>query len=393
MAVFSYKAYSDKGRYYKAKFEAPSLLEAKRLLIEQGIQLLQIKENKISKQPKVPLSTILHFTEELSQLLDAGLPLFESLTLLKEQFAREAFSDILYSLTQSLESGSSFSKALSNYPKCFSPLYCSLVQVGEESGYLDQALKKIIRDYERQNKLKKKVQAALIYPSILLFFCMILIHLMMFYIVPSLENLFDPANSIKFTQLVIAISHHLKKWEWIYIALSTVSFLLIKWKIKDPKFKPHLDACLLKAPLLKAFILDLALSKFSSTMSMLLNGGVPLLESLLLCKNLVHNQVVCKSIKELIHKIESGEKLSTELKRDPLFPPLFSRIVIIGEGTGELPKSFEKLASHYEESVEKKLSKLMTLLSPLILLIMGVIIGAVMLGILIPLTDINSLSI
>ncbi len=169
--------------------------------------------------------------------------------------------------------------------------------------------------------------------------------------------------------------------------------LVFRWRLKSNQLKPHIDLLLLKLPFVKSLILDLSLSKFSSTMEMLLKGGVPLLESLNLAKGLLSNLVIKKIIHLAEKKIEEGEKLSEELQKQPLFPPLFSHILKIGEASGELSQSFGKLATMYEESVEKKLSKLMTLLSPIILLIMGVVIGAIMLGILIPLTDINSIAI
>ncbi len=393
MAVFSFKAYNDQGRAYQSKLEAPSIQEAKKLLIEKGVQLVQITQKKHSKARSVPLSSVLNFTRELLQLIEAGLPLFESLSLLKEQFAQDRISDVILSLSESLESGSSLSSSLAKFPKCFSSFYCTLIQVGEQSGHLDQALRQIVREYERQHKLKKQVTSTLLYPSILLVFCFILIHLMILYIVPSLENLFEGSSNHGLTQTIISLSHHLKRWEGVYLISGAMTAWLLRWRLKSNQLKPHIDLLLLKLPLVKSLILDLSLSKFSSTMEMLLKGGVPLLESLNLAKGLVSNLVIKKIIHLAEKKIEEGEKLSEELQKQPHFPPLFSHILKIGETSGELSQSFGRLATVYEESVEKKLSKLMTLLSPIILLIMGVIIGAIMLGILIPLTDINSIAI
>jgi general secretion pathway protein F len=393
MAIFSYKALSQEGKLYKAQMESLSLHEAKQMLIEKGIALLEIKESKGVKDPKISLTLLLHFTRELLQLIEAGLPLFESLALLKEQFSQGPFSIVLHGLSQQLSSGTSFSFALTCYPKCFGPLYCSLVRAGEHSGNLEKALQKIIEESQRENKLKKQIQSALIYPSILMVFCLALIHLMMYYIVPSLEDLFDLENCTAFTQTTIHLTQHLKKWEWAYLVSSFSIFICLKIKIRDPKLKPYLDHLLLKLPLLKSFLIDLNLSQISSTLSMLLKGGIPLLEALKLSKSIIRNQILHSAIEKIMLKIEEGEKLSEELKKNPLFPSIFSQIIEVGEKTGELDKSFEKLAAMYQESVETKLSKLMTLLSPIILLIMGIFIGTVMLGILIPLTDINSLSI
>ncbi|MCH9634248.1 MAG: Type II secretion system protein F [Chlamydiae bacterium] len=393
MAIYSFRAYNDQGQTYRAKLEAPSLLDAKKQLIEKGIQLIQINPCKYVKVHKPPFTSLLSFTRELLQLIEAGLPLFQSINLLKEQFSNDKIADILFSISESLESGSSFSATLDKHPRSFSTFYRTLIQVGEKSGQLDHALKRIVQDYERQEKLKKQVRAALLYPSILLIFCIILIHIMILYIVPSLENLFEGSSNRGLTQTVIAWSHHLKKWEAAYLLSAGSAFIVLKWKLRQAKVKSKLDTLFLKIPLLKPFLLDLALSKFCSTMEVLLKGGVPLLESLSQSKQILSNQVLKEIISEIECKIESGHSLSEEFQKQPLFPKILCHIIKVGESSGELIKSFERLASIYEASVEKKLSKLMTLLSPLILLIMGLLIGTIMLGILIPLTDINSLAI
>lgn len=389
MAVFTYKAYNESGGVYHALIEAATVIEAKERLFEKGIQLVSLKEKKRTYKKKIPLSHLLSFTKDLAELLEADLPLFESLTLLKEQTLSDTLRDHLYSILQDLESGLSFSEALKKHPTSFSTLYSTLVHVGEQSGHLSLSLKKIVEEVERQNKLLKQIKSALLYPALLLVFCTLLIHLIIFYLVPSLHELIDSEKGHVITRMVIKSSNHLRSFEWLYLLGFIGCAILLKLYFK----RGLIDQLVLKIPKLRDFIIEHALLKFSSTMEILISGGIPLVDSLKLTKSLITNAPIQSVFTQITKKVEEGHKLSQELKKYPLFPPLFSRLLLIGENSGELSKSFSSLSSHYQESVEKKLKKLMTLLSPLLLLIIGVLIGLIMLGILIPLTDINSLSL
>ncbi len=393
MALFHYRAYDAAGKIYRSNLECLSLQDAKLKLFEMGISFLEIKERKTKRHLKISKETLLYFTQQLAQLIEADLPLFESLELLKDQFSNSNLFGILHSFTEHLKAGKSFSECIKRYPEYFDSLYCTLVEMGEESGRLDEALRRIYKEANRELKLQKQLHSALIYPLILVVFCFFLIALLLFYILPSLETLFDLSKTGAFTRAVINSSHHIKKIGPIYLALilslaGSMRFLIQKFNLRKKR-----DELLLKVPILKQMILELAFTRWSSTMALLLKGGVALLEALKLAKRLNRNQVLYQALENVEEKVAEGSFLSLELRKNPVFPHLLTRMIFIGENSGELAASFDKLSLIYEENVDKKMKQFLTLLSPIILMGMALIIGVIMLAILIPLTDINSLAI
>lgn len=393
MPVYEYRAFNVHGKAYKSHLESETLSLAKLKLNELGIPFTAIQEKKRLYKKRIQKESLLQFTTELSQLLSADLPLYESLELLKEQFQKDSFFPILREVTEHLKGGQSFSGALKNYPKHFNAFFCTLVEMGEQSGYLCEALERIRKELERECKIKKQVQSALLYPSILLLFCFVLIALLIFYIVPSIETLFESSNTNAFTKGVIAGSHHIRTYGYIYLTSFFSSLLIFKAMIKKPDWKMIFDRFLLKIPLVSTLIREITFARWTSNMAMLLSGDVPLLDALKLSCDLLHNLVLKKEIEGCLQKVREGNSISSELKKSGYFPSLLIRMLLVGESTGELASSFDKLATLYEESVDKKMGKFLTLLSPIILIFMASLIGAIMLSILIPLTDINSFSI
>lgn len=393
MPVYEYKAYNVHGKAYKSYLESTTISLAKLKLNELGIPFTEIWEKRRLSKKRVKKETLLQFTSELSQLLNADLPLYESLELLKQQFHNDAFFPILREITEGLKGGQSFSEALKNYPSYFNSFFCTLVEMGEQSGYLCEALERIKKELERECKIKKQIQSALLYPSILLTFCCALISLLIFYIVPSIETLFETSNTHAFTKAVIEGSHHLKKFGLFYLLSLVVLVWLTKILIQKPKWKMILDRLLLRAPILSSLIKEIIFARWTSNMAMLLLGDVPLLDALKLSSSLIQNLVLRKDIEACIKKVREGNSMSSELKKSGNFPPLLTRMLLVGESTGELASSFDKLAALYEDGVDKKMGRFLTLLSPIILIFMATLIGVIMLSILIPLTDINSFSI
>lgn len=393
MPIFEYKAYNIYGKVYHSHLESTSLPHAKSKLSELNIPFVYIREKKLYAKKKVKKETLLQFTEQLAQLLEAGLPLYESLGLLKEQFQGDPFFNILDQLVDSLKAGISFSKALKKFPDIFNPFFCALVEMGEESGHLEEALDRLSIELKREYKITKHIQSALLYPSILMGFCFILINILIFYIVPSIESLFESSSTNLFTQIVVSFCHHLKRFEIIYFSFLILFLIAFKSLYRRLNFRKKIDFLFLEVPILKALLKEIAFARWTSTMAMLLKAGITLIEALKLSSNLLQNYVLKQALKECESKVKEGAHLSSELKKNNLFPSLLIRMIYVGESSGELTSSFDKLATLYEEGVDKKMAKLMTLLSPILLVGMALFIGAIMLAILIPLTDINSFSL
>lgn len=263
--------------------------------------------------------------------------------------------------------------------------------MGEQSGRLDEALKRLSEKLQKKQALRKKLNAALLYPCILAFFCSLVVMALIFYIVPSIESLFESSKLGLFSQSVIGICHHLKDWLFIYFALICFFALSLRLLFKLSHYKKKWDEWLLSVPGIKKYILSSSLFHWCSTVSLLLEAQVPLMDTLKLANNVLSNLLLKESMGMILDKVSEGKSLSSQLTQFVYFPAFFIRIITIGETSGELPHAFNKLSKHLDEELEKRLHQFMTLLSPLALLVMAFIIGLIMLAILIPLTDINAL--
>ncbi len=391
MPHYRYRAYNVKGKAYFSNLECPTLSEAKARLSEMGIPFVSVQEIKKVTWKRISPQIVLQFTEQLAELLQADIPLFDSLNLLKDSFHQDAFNSVLDRLCQELSQGASFSNALKIYPQYFDLLYCTLVEMGEQSGRLDEALKRLSEKLQKKQALRKKLNAALLYPCILAFFCSLVVMALIFYIVPSIESLFESSKLGLFSQSVIGICHHLKDWLFIYFALICFFALSLRLLFKLSHYKKKWDEWLLSVPGIKKYILSSSLFHWCSTVSLLLEAQVPLMDTLKLANNVLSNLLLKESMGMILDKVSEGKSLSSQLTQFVYFPAFFIRIITIGETSGELPHAFNKLSKHLDEELEKRLHQFMTLLSPLALLVMAFIIGLIMLAILIPLTDINAL--
>lgn len=391
MPLYRYRAYNVKGKSYFSNMESQSLLEAKARLAEMGIPFVCIQEHKKEKKKKVNPQLILQFTEQLTELLQADIPLFESISLLKNSFHQDAFTCVLERLCQELSQGTSFSNALKIYPQYFDTLYCTLVEMGEQSGRLDEALKRLSEKLNKKQYLRKKLSSALLYPSILAFFCSLVVMTLIFYIVPSIESLFESNKLGLFSQFVINFCHHLRQWLVVYMTCLGFFILGFRLMYRLSSCQKKCDGWLLALPGIKNYILTSSLFNWCSTVALLLEAQVPLIDAIKLANHLLTNYILRESMQSILEKVSEGKSLSSQLNQFVYFSPFFVRVITIGETSGELPNAFYKLSKHLDEELEKKHHQFITLLSPLALLIMALVIGLIMLAILIPLTDINAL--
>lgn len=391
MPTFTYRAYNDQQKAYRSTIESSNLKEAKIKLSDEGISFVWVKETSLKTSYKLKKKTLLLFTEELLSLLSANLPLYDALKLLKEHFLHHRLSTIIDTLREKLKGGSSFSEALKEYPQHFDTLYCTLIEMGEKSGQLEEALKHLSHELSKECQTAKKFKAALLYPAVLSIFCILVLAVLIGYVVPSIEALFEFSKLGAFTQTVISICHHLKAWGLIYLVSLIVWVFILKWAIRSKRYKRSFDQLVLSLPKVRSFVKDFQFYRWATTLKMLLNGGVPLIESLSLAENTQSNLILKDALVGAKQKVLVGRSLSKQLKEYSYFSPLIIQMIAIGESSGDLVSSFDKISALLEDNVEKKLHQCMTLLTPLSLLIMATLVGLIMLAILIPLTDINSL--
>lgn len=392
MTLYQYKAIDQKGVKQSGSLEASTEKEAKSKLRARGLMVtsLQIKTGSSSKI-NLSGSNLQAFTLQLSQLVNAGVPLYESLMTIEEQYRQESFHRVLLGLSDQIKKGSSLSQAMENYPESFDRLYRTMVAAGEAAGALGLILNSLHILLQRQQKIRGEITTAMVYPSILATFSIVVIAAMLEFVVPTLEGIFSERSLNGFTNFVLGVSAFMRN-EWMYYIPTLGAIIGISYyQLRTERGKRWIEKISLKLPVIKSLVINASIARFARTMATLQTGGVTLVDSLKMSSEVMKNHLLEQEMKNAEKKIIEGSSLSKELKRSPYIPPLVSRMLAIGEDTGNMTVMLEKIAEMYEDDLEKSIARLMALLQPCILLFMGAVIGMVMIAIMIPLTDIASL--
>jgi general secretion pathway protein F len=391
MPYYEYKALSEKGKILKATIDAESLQDAKLKLIRRQLAVFNIEQvseqemkNRLNKQD------VLILTREIARLLQAGLPLFEALSALEEKYRGQKAHRLFLSLSDLVRSGYSFSQSLAKHPKTFDLLYISMVANAEKTGRLGEALNELADLWEKQLKVRKQIISSLLYPALLSGFCLVILFSLLFYVIPSLRELFDGRNLHPFTKMIFALSQFACQSKGflslLLIALASLTiaaFLLKSWKEKLFSFT-------LKMPFLKPLFVKVAFVRFSRAAATLLEGGVPLIQAFDQARKVMRHPILETVIAKAEEKIAQGESIQSTFQNHPLIPPLIPRMIAIAEEGGKLPFMMNQIAQIYEEELEKTLTQFASMAQPILLLVLGGIIGFVLLSVLLPMTDVSS---
>lgn len=392
MPLFHYQAIDSLGKKKNGFIEAQSERDAKSILRDQGVMVSQLAtQAAVSGKQNLKGENLLTFTMQLSQLISAGVPLYESLVTLEEQYRTESFHRIILSLCDQIKSGGKLSEAMAHFPDSFDKLYRAMIAAGESVGALDVVLSRLSHFLSRQMKLKKQISTAMIYPAILGAFSLLIISLLLGFVVPSIEGIFEGRKLNNFTQLVLSVSHFFQSYWWIYIPATAGTIFFAVMKLRSEAGRLWLEKNLLKVPLVKTLVIHAAVARFCRTMGTLQEGGLPIIDSLRNAREVMRNIVLEEEIRSAENKIIEGSSLSAELSKSQYIPSIIPRMLAVGEDSGSSIAMLNKLADIYEEELEKTLDRVMALAQPVILLFMGVVIGTILMAILLPLTDVSSL--
>ncbi|MEX0962177.1 MAG: type II secretion system F family protein [Simkaniaceae bacterium] len=392
MALFEYQAIIKDGRLREGVIDADSLKTAKTRLMKEKILVTKIKPLSKKKGQKVCLkpSELLDFTRDLSSLLRAGLPLYESLSTLEEKMRRHRAHALFLDLTDRIKQGHSLSKILADYPKSFSRLYISMVMAGEESGSLIEVFLELVSYLSKQQKMKKQMVSALIYPLFLGSFCLLVLIGLFFFLIPSMQDLYEGRSLHPMTHFVLSISLFLRKHTLLIGCMTLTLVLSLISFFKSRKGQIFLKITWLKLPVIKKMVTESVLTRFCRSLSVLLKSDVPYLKALTLSRQVMNHPLFEKIIQEAEGKVIQGKKISEELSQSRLIPPLVSRMLAMAEETGSSSEMLGNIAMIYEEELEKSLSRFTALLQPIILLFLGLVVGIILLSVLLPLTDVSS---
>jgi general secretion pathway protein F len=407
MAVFEYRGIlAGTGKNVKGYRDADNPKALRALLRKDGI-LLTLAQEETAERAKsqrkqidlfaffrrVTTADVAVMTRQLATLVRAGVPLVDSIAALVDQVEKEGLVRVLTAVSETLKSGTSFAKSLEVHPKVFPNLYVNMVAAGEESGTLEAVLERLADFMESQARLKGKVTAALAYPVLMMFIGIIMVSVLMVAVVPKVVSIFDNLGQELpwYTQLLIIVSNVFAHYWWLLILIIVVSvWTFRRWRSK-PAGRMQWDRFVLRVPIFGKLNRLVAVARFSRTLSTLLASGVQLLTAMGIVKNVLGNAVLELVVTEAIGSIREGESIAEPLRRSGEFPPMVTHMIAVGEKTGQLEQMLDNVSRAYEADVEVKVVALTSLLEPLMIMLLGGVVGFIAMAILMPLVQMNQL--
>ena len=401
MPIYKWEGKTAKGVVKKGEMEAPNEAAIRIHLRQQSVIPIKIESKEKGLNINISLSflkkkvqqrSVAVFTRQLATMIDAGLPLVQSLEVLSQQQDNKVFKNIIREIREDVEGGSTFAGALKKHPKAFNELYTNLVVAGEEGGILDTILNRLASYIEKAEALKKKVKSALIYPATIVSVAVIVVIILMVFVIPVFETMFQSAGqSLPLpTLIVLTISKMIKKYIVILIPVLIFLGYLFKRYYKTDNGKAVVDRLLLKLPVFGPLFRKIAVARFSRTLGTLVSSGVPILDGLSIVSRTAGNRAIEIAIMNARASIREGETIAEPLGRSALFPPMVIQMIAVGESTGALDSMLSKIAEFYEDEVDVAVANLTSLLEPLLMIFLGVVIGGVVIAMYLPIFNMAS---
>jgi len=402
MPIYEYKGLTKDGKTVKGNLDSENLRTARTKLKKDGIFVVDIKDKKKNENSKkshsrstgkVPVKDLSLMTRQLATLIKANIPLIDALTAISEQVENKILAEAIADCKNMVNEGQSLHKALSKYPNVFDTIYVSMAEAGEMSGTLDVILLRLAEFTEAQAELRQKVIGAMTYPMIMLVVITLVIFGLFTKVLPEILAIFETMPDVTLpatTQFVSATSKVFVE-NWLYIAGFIVISIAVffNWK-NSTEGRKSWDAILLKIPIVGEIARMVAISRFTRTLATLLAGGVPMLNSMDIVRNVVDNHVLAQAIDEAKSNISEGESIAGPLKKSEQFPPIVVHMVNIGEKTGDLENMLTLVADAYDFQVKAKIETLTTLLNPIMTLLIGGVIFVIVISIIVPMFDMTS---
>lgn len=400
MAIYAYHGIDKTGVEKKGTVTAENENMAKQKIRSSGIMLTKIKEQKsesksaaaVSFGNAVSINDLSLMTRQLATLVKARIQIVESFNALIEQCENPKLKVILSEVRQKVNEGSSLANALAEYPKVFDNIYVNMVEAGESSGTLDVVLLRLAEFTESQVKLKNKVRGAMMYPIIMLLVGASVMGIILVLVIPKITKIFVTLKKDLPlpTQICIWASSFLKSYWWAVIIGSMAFVWLFKKYISTPKGKSQWDTVLLKLPIIGTLVTMVNVSRFCSTLATLLNSGVPILMAMKIVKNLISNVHIQAAVEASRTNISEGSSMAGPLAESKLFPVMVTHMISLGEKSGELEPMLKIISENYEDQVESKLNGLTSVLEPIMMVGMGGAVAFIVMSVVIPMMELNS---
>ena len=398
MPTFSYEGVDRKGAKIKGELPSRNMALAKVTLRKQGIAIKTIREKRKNileglMKKKVSTLDITIFTRQLATMMKAGVPLILSFEIVAEGLDNPSMRDVVLSLKREVEGGSTFADALRKYPQYFDSLFCSLVESGEISGALETMLDRVAIYKEKSELLKQKIKKAMKYPATVIVVAVIVTIILMVKVVPVFQDLFSSfgADLPAFTKMVVNMSEWMQKyWFLLIIGIAAAVAGFLEAKKRSKKFRNFLDRLILKLPIFGDLIYKSIIARYSRTLATTFAAGVPLIDALKSTAGATNNVIYEDAVMKIREDVATGQQLQFSMRTSNLFPTMAVQMVAIGEESGALDAMLDKVATHYENEVDNAVDGLTSMMEPLIMAILGVLVGGLVIAMYLPIFQMGS---
>jgi len=414
MPIYEYKGLSARGKQVNDVLDADSPRALKERLQREGIFLSSYVESRGGAETRragqsktgsrdvsvgkffqrVKLLEVSEVTRQLATLVRSGIPVVDALSAVSDQLENELFKKIMSEVKRGVSEGSTLSNALAKHPKTFSTLYINMVGAGEQSGTLDVVFERLSEFMEGQVRLRSKLVGAITYPIIMMVLALGIVMLMMLFVIPQVQDLFEKmgAELPWITQVLISVSNFMQSFWWLVFALFFGGWVWLKrWKVSEAG-KPTWDRWMLKVPIFGDIVRKVNVGRFARTLSTLLASGVPILNALSIVRSILGNHSIAAVVEEAREAVKEGATIADQLKRSGEFPPMVCHMIAVGERSGQLEEMLGNIAESYELQVESRVSALTSILEPLMIVMMGVGVGIMAFAIIMPMLKMNQLT-
>lgn len=400
MAIFEYRGRDTSGGAIEGTLQAGSRDMAVSQLMQKGITPLKIQQKReiatkdgksVTRSKRISSEELILFTRQLHALTKAGVPIIRALNGLSESTNNEQLKTVLQDLSEQLVAGSDLASAFRRHPRLFTPIYISMIHIGESTGNLDDALIRLVDHLEMERETRKRVKAALRYPIMVVTAIAVAMVVVTMFVIPSFSSVFNKLGAdLPFaTQILIGVSEFMQNWWGALLGGLVVGFFAFNRFIDSDEGATWWDRIKLRTPLLGSIFERVALARFSRSFSMMLSAGVPILNTLTIVSGSVGNRFIGNAIAQMGDGVQRGERLTNTAMQTGLFTPLVLQMMSVGEETGAIDRLLDEVADFYEQEVDYELKQLSDAIEPILLVFLGALVLLLALGVFLPVWELS----